>query len=249
MSAAVAAEASIRASALCRKFGARLALDQLDLQVTRGESVALFGPNGAGKTTLVRILTLCLRASGGSFSICGLDPRRDDLRIRRRIGLVSHESFLYDDLTAAENLVFFARLYGVSDPAARAAVLLDAFGLAHRAADPLRAFSRGMRQRTSLARALVHDPELVFLDEPFSGLDPHAARTLQQRLTQLRRDRRTILLVTHDLASGLALSDRWIVLRQGRIAAEGRSAESDPLEFERWYHEQFAEAGRERRPA
>ena len=246
-SASVTTEASISASGLIRMYGARAALDHLDLEVGRGESVALFGPNGAGKTTLIRILTLGLRASGGSFSICGLHPRRDDLQIRRRIGLVSHESFLYDDLTAEENLIFFARLYGLADPLARATKLLDAFGLARRAADPVRAYSRGMRQRASLARALVHDPELVFLDEPFSGLDPHAARILQQRLERLRGNRRTILLVTHDLGSGLALSDRWIVLRRGRVAAEGRSSQTDPIEFERWYHEQFAEPDAQRR--
>jgi heme exporter protein A len=249
VSTASPTQESIETKDLSKQFGALHALDGLDLRVGRGESIALFGPNGAGKTTLIRILTLSLRPSGGSFHIEGLDPRREDLRIRERIGLISHQSFLYDDLTAVQNLEFFARLYGVDDPTGRATELLSSFGLAHRGADPLRTYSRGMQQRVSLARALVHDPKLIFLDEPFSGLDPHAARMLRGTLERLRGDGRTILLVTHNLSEGLELSDRWIILREGRIAADGASRETDARAFDKWYFEHFADPSKSARPA
>jgi heme exporter protein A len=229
------AAAAVETRRLSKHFGAVTALDRIDLQIALGESVALFGPNGAGKTTLIRILTLGLGASGGEFRIHGLDPRSEHLDIRERIGLISHQSLLYDQLTAAENLEFFARLYGVDDPAARAAELLETVGLGHRAADPLGTLSRGMQQRVSIARALVHDPSLVFLDEPFTGLDPHAAAMLRSTLEGLRTRGRSVLLVTHDLRRGLELCDRWVLLSRGRILDSGQAAEADPATFERDY--------------
>jgi len=179
---APSAAPAIETHGLSKRFGPIQAIDRLSVRVERGESVALFGPNGAGKTTLIRLLTLSLRATAGRFSVDGLDPALEDLRIRQRIGVISHQSFLYDDLSARQNLEFFARLYGVPAPGRRAAELLDTVGLAPRADDAVRTFSRGMQQRVSLARALVHRPSIVFLDEPFTGLDPHAARTLRLTL-------------------------------------------------------------------
>jgi len=227
--------AAIQTTGLSKRFGAIHALARLDLTVAEGESLALFGPNGAGKTTLIRILTLGLRPSDGSFRIAGLDPRRQDRTIRGRIGVISHQSFLYDDLTARQNLEFFGKIYGVSQPASRAEQLLETVGLTARADDAVGNFSRGMLQRASLARALIHDPRIVFLDEPFTGLDPHGARTLRHTLARLRRERRTVLLVTHDLYQGLELSDRWLILDRGRIADHGESAGTDPAAFERDY--------------
>jgi len=237
----------IRTDGLSKKFASFPALAGVDLEVREGESVVIFGPNGAGKTTLVRVLTLGLRPSGGTFSIAGFDPKREDLEIRRSIGLISHQSFLYDDLSARQNLEFFAGLYGVPRPAERTDELLEEVGLAHRANDTVRTFSRGMTQRLSLARALVHDPRIVFLDEPFAGLDPHAARMLRSTLARLRRDRRTVLLVTHDLSQGLELSDRWVVLTRGKIIAEGISDETPRAEFESSYFELVAKQTRRRR--
>jgi len=218
---------AITASGLSKKFGAVRAVEDLSFSVAVGECVALFGLNGAGKTTLLRLLTGSLRLTSGSFSIFGLDPDRDDLEIRRRIGLISHQSFLYDDLTARQNLEFYARLYAVPDAAGRAAELLDKMELGARADDAVGTFSRGMQQRVSLARALVHRPQLLFLDEPFTGLDPRAARALRAMLERIRNERRTILMTTHDLARGLELSDRWIILSRGRILDQGRSAGTD----------------------
>ena len=234
----------IEAVGLTKKFGAVVALRGVDLTVREGESVAMFGPNGAGKTTLIRILTLGLRLGGGTLRIAGLDPRKDDLEIRRRTGVISHQSFVYDSLTAAENLEFFGGLYGVSDPVARSAALLDSVDLTHRANDLVGTFSRGMQQRVSLARALVHDPALVFLDEPFTGLDPQAARKLRATLDELRRQQRTVLLATHNLRRGIELSDRWIILSRGRVVDSGLSAETDLASFENSYFERLSRAAR-----
>jgi heme exporter protein A len=234
---------AIETQGLTKHFGAVAALKRVDLRVSSSESVALFGPNGAGKTTLIRILTLGLKASSGSIRIAGMDPRSDHLGIRQRIGLISHQSLLYDQLTAAENLEFFARLYGVGDPRARAGQLLDTIGLGHRAADPVGMLSRGMQQRVSIARALVHDPPVVFLDEPFTGLDPHAAGMLRTTLDGLRTRGRTVLLVTHNLRQGLELSHRWLLLSRGRIIDEGSSEGADPAAFERAYFRRLGEDG------
>jgi len=235
---------AIETHGLSKRFGPIRAIEQLSLRVERGESVTVFGPNGAGKTTLIRLLTLSLRATSGRFRLDGLDPAAEDLRIRQRIGVISHQSFLYDDLTARENLEFFARLYGVPDPGRRAGELLDDVGLATRAGDPVRTFSRGMQQRVSLARALVHRPSIVFLDEPFTGLDPHAARTLRSTLEGLREEGRTVFMVTHNLAQGLELSDRWLILSGGRVVDEGRSAATDRAGFEESYFGRLEPAGR-----
>ena len=187
-------------------------------------------------------------------------PRRSRVAITRRIctdqsrsvvdkrevvgiGLVSHQSLLYDQLTAAENLEFFARLYGVDDPRTRGAELLDTIGLGHRAADPVGMLSRGMQQRVSIARALVHDPPIVFLDEPFTGLDPHAAEMLRTTLDGLRTRGRTVLLVTHNRRQGLELSHRWLLLSRGRIIDQGNSEGADPAAFEREYFRRLGEDG------
>jgi heme exporter protein A len=240
---ASAAPPAIETRGLTKHFGAVAALQRVDLRVAPSESVALFGPNGAGKTTLIRVLTLGLRAEAGTIRISGLDPTTDNRSIRQRIGLISHQSLLYDQLTAAENLEFFARLYGVEDARSRSADLLTTIGLGHRADDPVGTLSRGMQQRVSIARALVHDPPVVFLDEPFTGLDPHAASMLRSTLESLRTRGRTVLLVTHNLRQGLELSDRWLLLSRGRIIERGASARADAATFEGAYFQRLAEDG------
>ncbi len=231
---------AISIEALAKRFDTVQALDGVDLEVASGESLAVFGPNGAGKTTLIRILSLGLGPSGGSFRVAGLDPRKHDRMIRQSIGVISHQTFLYDDLSARQNLEFFAGLYGVEHPSRRADDLLDSLGLTHRAEDAVASLSHGMQQRLSLARALVHDPRIVLLDEPFSGLDPRAARMVRTTLERLRSEGRTVLLVTHDLARGLELCERWLILSQGRIVARGHSNEVDPASFEPSYFDLVA---------
>ena len=226
---------AIEVSGLTKRFGSQAALDGIAFRLGRGESLAVFGPNGAGKTTLTRILTSTLRSTAGTIRIEGHDPREDEIRTRRTLGLISHQTFLYDDLSARENLVFFGRIHGLGDPRLRADALLESVRLEDRADDPVRTFSRGMQQRLALARCLIHDPQIVFLDEPFTGLDPYAASLFRATLERLRADGRTILLVTHNLTEGLELSDRWMILARGRIVAEGVSAGTDRVAFERDY--------------
>ncbi len=221
-------EPAIAATGLTRRFGQIQALRGVDLQLQPGERLALFGANGAGKTTLLRILGLGLAPDSGSLSIDGTDARSNALRARARIGWLAHASLLYEDLTAQQNLEFWGRLYGVEDVERRARELLDGMGLGAYHDEPAAILSRGLRQRLSLARALIHDPALLLLDEPFTGLDPRAADELKLRLKDTGSSQRSVVLATHRVDDGLALSDRWIMLTHGRIVAEGRSVETDP---------------------
>lgn len=225
---------------LTRRFGPRTALDGVDLDLRQGESLAVFGPNGAGKSTLLRLLSSGLRPSSGSIRFDGRPARGDDPGLRARIGLLSHQTFLYDELTARENLRFFAALHGLPDAADRSDGLLVEVGLSGREDDPVRSYSRGMQQRLALARALLHRPALLFLDEPFSGLDPAAGAAMRGTLGRFRESGGTTLLTTHDVEEGLTLCARWIFLFRGRIVDSGPS---DPEERQRLLR---AYAGREK---
>jgi heme exporter protein A len=221
------AEPILLAEGLSRRFGTRRALDGVDLRVDRGESVAVFGANGAGKTTLLRLLSSGLLPTSGSVRFEGRRVRGGDAALRARIGLLSHQTFLYDDLSAEENLLFFGRLHGLEDPEGRSEALLREVGLRARAEDRVRTFSRGMQQRLALARALLHEPALLFLDEPFSGLDPTAAESIRGTLQRFLGRGGTIVLTTHDVDLGLALCVRWIFLAAGRVADAGTTRPSD----------------------
>jgi heme exporter protein A len=212
---------------LVKTFGAFYALRGISLQIAAGECLAIFGPNGAGKTTFLRILSAISRPTSGEILFEGQALREAMFSIRRRLGVIGHQSFLYDDLTAEENLLFYARLYDVPRPAERIREILHDVGLRERARDRVRNFSRGMQQRLSIARAMLHDPTLLFLDEPYTGLDQHAASMLTTWLSKLRSERRTILLVTHDLEQGLALADRVVIFLRGKVAWEKPASEID----------------------
>jgi len=220
----MAAETAVEASGLTRRFGARIAVSNVDLAIRPGEFVALFGPNGAGKTTLLRLLCGLLRPSAGSIRILGFHIEKDPAPAKRRLAFLGHSAFLYPGLTARENLRFYARLYGVENPARRVDELLARVGLSERADDLVRAFSRGMLQRASIARTLLHDPEVVFLDEPFTGLDQEAGRTLFDLLAELRSRGRSVILVTHDLGEGLQKATRVLLLRRGRIVEDRQAS-------------------------
>ncbi len=219
--------AAVDVRGLVKRFGLTVALDGIDLRIDAGESMALFGPNGAGKTTLVRCLASLSRPSAGEIQVFGLPLDDGHGEVRRRTGLVSHETFLYGSLSVTENLLFQARLFALSDPAARVADVVARVGLESRRDDPVRTLSRGLRQRCALARALLHEPDLLLLDEPFAGLDPSAADRLADELERLRDDGRTLLLTSHDLSRGARLSDRFAILHNGLLVADGAVESSD----------------------
>jgi heme exporter protein A len=201
-------------------FGDQPVLRGVDLEVAAGTRLALLGPNGAGKTTLIRVLGGLLRPSEGDALIGGRSFAADGMSIRRSIGLVGHQSYLYPELTVGENLELYARLYRVRRRAERIRELLERIGLSDRRADRVRSLSRGMTQRLTLARALLHDPAVLLLDEPDAGLDADAFAILEEILLSASARGRTTLLTTHDLDHALRLADRVAILRDGRIVDE-----------------------------
>ena len=234
--------AMIEARGLRKVFGPRIALAGVDLTVGRGERVALMGPNGAGKTTLLRILVTLDRPSGGELWIGGKDPARDGRAIRRRVGFLSHETLLYWDLTAVQNLRFYAQLYGLENGDERVQELLSVLGLSLRQDDLVRTLSRGMRQRLALARALLHRPELLLLDEPYTGLDAEAVGFLTGLMKSLSAEGTTVLFATHNLTSAFG-GERAIVLFGGSVVYKG--ALSDKAAFSARYERLLAgERGR-----
>ncbi len=201
-----------------KEYDGRQVLRRVSLTLDRGDVLVLFGPNGAGKTTLLHIVATLVAPSQGRVEAEGRDIMAAPEHYRRRLGMISHHSLLYDHMTAQENLLFYGGLYGMADCGRRAGELLRAVGLHHRRHSPVAAFSRGMRQRLSIARALINDPDLLLLDEPFSGLDQHAAATLQEQLARLRSRKRTLVMVTHQIERGLALATRVAILARGKLA-------------------------------
>ena len=216
---------AISLQGVAKRFGHLTALQEIDVEVPEGASLTLFGPNGAGKTTLLRLVATLSKPSGGRVLIRGADTLREPEQVRADIGLISHQTLLYEDLTARENLLFYGRMYGLPDLEHCSAVALDAVGLAGRGHDRVRGFSRGMKQRLAIARATLHGPSILLLDEPFTGLDASARAMLSDLLVDLHLEGRTVLLVTHDLERGLALAGRFIILKGGRIVAEGTTAD------------------------
>ena len=210
---------------LARSFGHVRALRGVSFALPAGSVRSVIGPNGAGKTTLLRLLAGLLRPDAGHVEIGGVRLARNDGAQRRRIGLISHHSLCYDGLTAAENLVFYASLYRIAAPGHAARMALEAVGLAAHAGRPAGSMSRGMLQRLAIARALLHRPEIVLLDEPFTGLDQQAAAALREQLAQLvARERRTLVMVTHNLDEGLELATHVAILVDGRFAELGPRA-------------------------
>lgn len=225
---------AVEAQDLERSFGVRKALDGVTFAIPEGAFLSVFGPNGAGKTTLLKVLTTLVAPSRGSARVCGLDVVEGAVELRARIGLISHNPLLYPDLTAEENLLFFADMYGVEKPRERARELLEAVELDHRRLDTTRTFSRGMLQRLSIARALLHRPEVLFLDEPYSGLDPHAADILDALMESIR-EHHTFVMVSHDLDKGLELCTHALILSKGRVVLFERREDIDEREFRATY--------------
>jgi heme exporter protein A len=200
-----------------KKFGHFTALGGVSIQIHRGEFVTLFGRNGAGKTTFLKIAATLMRPTHGTLRVEGIDIRKEPERARRHIGFLSHNTFIYRDLSALENLRFFCRLYGVDDSHDRLMSLLERVGLRRRANDPVRAFSRGLQQRMGIARVLLHSPSLILLDEPYTGLDAQAVAMLNAVLDEIVAAGRTVILTTHDLEQGLRAATRAMVMDRGKV--------------------------------
>jgi heme exporter protein A len=209
--------------ALSKRYGSRAALQPLDLEIPRGESLVLLGPNGAGKSTLLRLLASLSRPSGGEAWLFGRRVERGpgSSAARRRLGYVGHALLLYRALSVRQNLEFFSRLYGMDRVPERLGALVERFGLAGREDDPVGALSRGLQQRVSLARAFVHEPDLLLLDEPFTGLDEDGAAALADALRRAAAAGATLLMATHDLGRAAEVAGRVAVLRRGRLAHLG----------------------------
>lgn len=216
---------AIEARQVRKHFGHAVALKGVDFTLPQAHFLTLFGPNGAGKTTLVRIFATLARPSSGEIRLFGHDLSDGSGDLRRRIGVVSHKSFLYGALTASQNLLFYARMFDLSNPRGRVDEILERVGLAHRAHDAVANFSRGLEQRCAIARALIHDPDLLLFDEPFTGLDPEAADQLVGLLHQLHDSSRTVLLTSHDLNRGAEMADQIAILASGRIVYQAQRDE------------------------
>ena len=212
-------KAMITVKKLVKRFGLKSILRGLDFEVQPGEFVALLGPNGAGKTTFLRILSSLSRPSLGEVNIAGYKLPREAAQVRARLGVVSHLPLLYGDLTAEENLQFYARMYGITNYGLRINEVLEMVGLDTRRRDLVRTFSRGMQQRLAIGRAVLHDPEVMLFDEPYTGLDQDASSMLDEVLKTVAAQGRTVVMTSHDLAHAEKLATRFDILSRGIIAA------------------------------
>jgi heme exporter protein A len=226
--------AAVEVEGLARHFGEREALSDVSLSLQAGQTLVVFGPNGAGKTTLLRVLATLLRPHAGDIRVLGSSLPSEAWEVRGRIGLLGHEPLLYRELTARENLRFHARLHDVSRE--RVERLLELVGMSDRADEPLRALSRGMVQRVAVARAVLHDPELLLLDEPRSNLDPAAVALVDPLIAGSDPARpRTRVICSHDPSGGLAEADLVLGLRSGRAVLAGAADEVGPEEIAELY--------------
>ncbi len=229
----------MRASGLVKRFGDRRAVDRVDVDLAEGECLAVLGPNGAGKSTLLRMLATLLRPDAGTLAVCGHALPEEAGRARAEIGYLGHDPLVYLDLTARQNLELYADLYGLPDARRRVDDALDRVGLLARSFDLVRTFSRGMAQRLGLARALLHEPRLLLLDEPYAGLDAAGAHLLDAVLAGAARDR-GVVIVTHEVERGVALAGRLLVLRAGRTVLSERTGAVDGSAFRARYEELVA---------
>lgn len=230
----------IEIEALSKAYGFVPVLKQLSLSVERGQFIALLGSNGSGKSTLLKILAGLVKPNGGTIRIGGWEIPQEIGAVRQQIGMVSHKAFLYDNLTAKENLQFFGRLYGIKD-SERIAQLLEQVGLEKRADSLVRTFSRGMQQRLSIARALLHQPHILLFDEPYTGLDQDAGTVLDSLLRDAHTAGHTILMATHQIQRAATLADRYIILSKGKIAYD-QTEQISGMELSQHYAEKTGAA-------
>src|ERR1051326_6760451 len=217
------ASLAIESENIQKSFGSFVALAGITMQVKRGEFLALFERNGAGKTTFLKIAATLMRSTQGKLIMESLNISDEPERVRSKIGFLSHNTYVYRDLSPLQNLHFFARLYGVRDAETRIPALLDRVGLKRRANDPVRAFSRGLQQRIGIARVFLHNPSLLLLDEPYTGLDANAVQMLDELLDESVRAGQTVLLTTHDIEQGLRAASRAAIIDRGKVVFDGET--------------------------
>ena len=208
---------------ITKSFGRFQVLNGINLAIKQGDIYVLFGSNGAGKTTLVKILSTLMQADSGELTLFGRKIEGSQKDIKATIGFMSHEPYLYNELTPWENLDFYASLYSVKNKKERVESLLKEVGLYHRSHDRIGSFSRGMKQRLSLARAILHDPDIIFLDEPYAGLDINAQGILNDLIIQLNLRGKTFFCITHDISKGFEIANRGGILSNGRVVYEAES--------------------------
>ncbi len=226
---------AVEAKGIRKTYGHFPALRKVDLAVPQGVSVTLFGRNGAGKTTFLKIAATLAKPSSGSLSICGADIGEEPGEARRSIGLLSHNTYVYRDLTPRENLAFFSKLYGLDQTQDEIDGLIERVGLGRRRNDPVRSFSRGLLQRAGIARVMLHNPRVLLLDEPYTGLDANAVEILNRMLDEAVGEGRTVLLTTHDLELGLRGANHVHIIDRGTIVHSGEAADPGVREaYERY---------------
>ncbi len=225
---------------LVKRFGLKTVLRGLDFEVQPGEFVALLGPNGAGKTTFLRILASLSRPSLGKVTIAGYQLPNQAAQVRARLGVVSHLPLLYGDLTAEENLRFYARMYNLPESEVRVTEVLEMVGLETRRRDLVRTFSRGMQQRLAIGRAILHDPDVVLFDEPYTGLDQDASSMLDEVLRNVAVQGRTVVMTSHDLARAEDLATRFDILSRGVITASASRKELKKTNLLAFYKQALA---------
>jgi heme exporter protein A len=230
----------IEVKKLVKRFGLKTVLRGVDFNVKAGEFVALLGPNGAGKTTFLRILASLSRPSMGLVNIAGHKLPDEAAQVRGKLGVVSHLPLLYPDLTAEENLLFYARLYGISDHTLRVTEVLEMVGLADRRKDLVRTFSRGMQQRLAIGRAILHDPQVMLFDEPYTGLDQDASEMLDTVLRSVAAEGRTVVMTSHDLIRSEELATRFDILSRGVIAASATRKDLKKTNLHKFYRQALA---------
>jgi heme exporter protein A len=227
---------------LVKRFGLKTVLRGMDFSVEQGEFVALLGPNGAGKTTFLRILSSLSRPTLGYVNIAGYSLPNQASAVRRRLGVVSHLPLLYGDLTAEENLRFYARMYNIQEAEKRISDVLEMVGLASRRRDLVRTYSRGMQQRLAIGRAVLHDPEVMLFDEPHTGLDQDASQMLDTVLREVAARGRTVVMTSHDLARVADLASRFDILSRGVIAASIQRTQINPNDLLAFYRQTLEQA-------
>ena len=218
---------SIETKGLTKSFGSQKALRDISLTIREGERLVVFGPNGAGKTTLIKILATLQRPSGGNARINGIDVKSNPAKIRQCVGIVSHQTFLYNDLTVYENLKFYGKMYDVPDLEERIHTVTDYVQLESRLHDRTGTLSRGLQQRASIARAIIHNPAVMLLDEPEVGLDAQAIDLMRQFLDTFTTGGGTAVITTHNLERGLDLSNQAVILNRGKIVYQERLSGTD----------------------